>query len=95
MKQFKLTDSDKETLKSFGYLAQDFSQIVFAANEIDYFYLDKKISSYAAEMILGRKRFLSGVARVAFHRTAVRCANDDETKTVLFDGGLMWTRWTN
>lgn len=93
MKKFRLTGSDKEQLKLFGYLDKDFNQIEFAANEVSLFYNNKKISVDECITLIGRKRFLSGIARAAFHMTVVRSASEDETKSVLFDGHDMWKRW--
>ena len=93
MKRFKLSDSDKKQLKLFGYLEKHFNRIEFAANEVDLFYNDKKISVEECTALIGRKRFLSGIARAAFCMTAMRSASEDGTASVLFDGYAMWKRW--
>lgn len=93
MKEFALLDSDKERLYSMGYLDKDFPQIQLAANEVDLYFDGKKISIDRCIEIIGRERFLSGIARAAFHWTAARSANDEGTDSVLFDGFAMWKRW--
>ena len=95
MKQFRLTDQDKQILLECGYLNRDFAQIEFAAQEVDLFYDNKKISIDTCIELLGRKRFLTGIARAAFHWSASRCVSEDGRSSVLFDGYAMWTRWVS
>ena len=93
MKRFRLTEADKEQLLLFGYLDRDFPQIELAATEVDLFHNDRKISVDECVCLIGRKRFLSGIARAAFHQTAARNVSEDGSDSVLFDGYAMWKRW--
>lgn len=68
----KLTKSDKEYLKEIGYSENDFSQIERASGKSDYMYQRKRIGQKKAIELLGRKGYLSGIARSAFHWTACR-----------------------
>jgi hypothetical protein len=73
----KLTDADKEYLREIGYVEKDFCQIERAYTktvcEDSY---GKRISKTKAIEILGREAFLSGLARSAFHCTAMRHKNE-------------------
>jgi protein associated with RNAse G/E len=71
----KLTDKDKSFLKECGYLDEDMNQIERALKKTIY-ELDKKISINEALKILGRKEFLTGISRSAFHYSAVRTKNE-------------------
>ena len=80
----KLLSDDIKILKSFGYLTEDIEQIRDAA-KAKYTTLtcdDIKISHEAAAAILGQELYLSGIARSAFHRTALR--ESERGKKVLF-----------
>ena len=68
----KLTNKDKDYLKSIGYEEKDFAQIQRAAGKTDYEYQMQKIGQKKAIELLGRKNYLSGLARSAFHWTCVR-----------------------
>lgn len=74
----KLEKNDKIFLKKIGYLEEDFNQIERAAGGTIYriFSEDKeeKISKEKSIELLGRKNFLSSLARSAFHCSAV-CQN--------------------
>lgn len=78
----KLTHEDKQLLKSWGNTGSDIAQISEAIHRTTYtkYSADsmkgKKISAAAAEKILGRKAFLSGIRRSAFHFTSVRRSED-------------------
>lgn len=72
-----LTDSDLKFLKSIGHLEEDFNQLEDAANECKYElwkkdYPSKERSRKQIIKILGRKKWLTGLSRAAFHATAVR-----------------------
>lgn len=80
----KLYESDIKYLKSIGYLDQDLWQIKEAA-KAKYTRLECdniKISHEAAAAILGQEKYLSGIARAAFHHTAMR--ENGRGKSVLF-----------
>jgi len=85
----KLTPDDKQLLRNWNYTDSDIEQISDAIRCTTYtFYAasseqGKRISADAAVETLGRKDFLSGIARSAFHFTAMRI-NDADIK-VLFD----------
>ncbi len=68
----KLTNSDKEYLKEIGYSETDFAQIEKASEKSDYEYKCRRIGQKKAIDLLGRKEYLSGIARSAFHFTACR-----------------------
>ena len=73
----KLTKSDKDILRGMGVPDEDFHQIEQAASKTIYEHYPKKgvgwkISARKAEEILGRKEFLSGLSRSAFHWSAMR-----------------------
>ena len=79
----KLTNADKEYLKEIGYSEKDYSQIEMASGKSDYQYQGKKIGQRKAMELLGRKTYLSGIARSAFHWTA--CRETADGKQVHFD----------
>lgn len=74
----RLSKSDCEILSSMGVLQSDFDQIERAASRrnTSYSIHGKKISQSDAIRILGRRGYLSGIARSAFHYTCVRNAPD-------------------
>ena len=85
----KLTFEDRHLLRSWGNSEQDIKQIAEAIRKTTYTAYTagstrgKRISADTAVEILGRKVFLSGIGRSAFHFTAMR-ENDEHTR-VLFD----------
>lgn len=79
----KLTNSDKTLLKSWGYEEKDFAQIEEATQKTDYILNNKKISQKEALGKLGRKEYLSGISRSAFHFTAMR-------NGILFDSSKLF-----
>jgi len=79
----KLSKSDKEYLKEIGYSEKDFSQIERATGKTDYMYQRKRIGQQKAVELLGRKNYLSGIARSAFHFTA--CRETQDGKPVYFN----------
>lgn len=93
MKTFRLTEEDKKQLYLFGFLDKDFPQIELAAQEVDLYHGNRKISVDKCIELIGRKNFLSGISRAAFHWTATRSINEDGSDFVLFDGFAMWKRW--
>lgn len=83
----KLTETDQKLLKKRGYSDKDFSQKETAINTSKYYiYNDQKksvsITPEKAIKLLGKEEFLSGIARSAFHWSAMRVNNNIK---VLFD----------
>ena len=74
----KLTKADKEYLKDIGYAIRDFEQIEKATGKTTYTMVDEntgeetKINREKTIEIIGRKAYLSGISRSAFHWTSVR-----------------------
>lgn len=91
--EFRLTDKDRELLLGWGHPERDLQQIEDAANEGDITVYRKRTGSWhpvsvdAAIRILGRKEFLSGLSRAAFHCTAER---QNHRRRVYFDLGIWW-----
>ena len=85
----KLTVNDKELLATWGYPENDFEQIEEAIHNTAYT-LDFKtrLSPKAVVERLGRELFLSGLARSAFHWTAVR--NDVNGHAIRFDSSKLF-----
>lgn len=81
----KLTKEDKRLLQSWGVEERNFAQIEEALNatKTKYELNGKPISRERAIELLGRKDYLSGIVRSAFHYTAARETQTGET--VLFD----------
>ena len=84
----KLLNEDKTYLKDLGYSEQNIRQIQEAIGKTVYTLDQKKISSKCAIEILGRKVFLSGISRSAFHWSATREAEDG--RTVCFDSSRLF-----
>lgn len=86
----KLTASDKEILKEFGYPAEDMGQIEratlkkYTTYKID----DKKATLEEILAILNREEYLSGIGRSAFHWSAVR--ETENGKLVYFDSSRLF-----
>lgn len=81
----KLTEDDKQLLRSWNIEEREFAQIeeAFSVSKTKYSLNGKRISRQKAIELLGREGYLSGIARSAFHYTAAR-----ETQTgdcVIFD----------
>lgn len=69
----KLTKENKELLKSWGHPETDFEQIEEATKKTIYkINYEEKISRDKAIELLGRRTYLSGISRSAFHFTACR-----------------------
>ena len=68
----KLTIEDKKILADIGVSDRDFPQIERAMTKTDYKYNSRKISRDKAVELVGRRNYLSGLSRSAFHWTAVR-----------------------
>ena len=70
----KLTNEDKVLLLDWGYTEKDFAQIeeAFQKCKTTYKLGDFTISREEAIRLLGRRQYLSGIARSAFHSSATR-----------------------
>lgn len=84
----KLQPKEIEILHKYGYPDEDIPQIEKAISKTKYYDCDnlgheKRISIKKAKELLGIEKFLSGVARSAFHFTSFRDYND--THGVFFD----------
>lgn len=89
----ELTTKDIELLKSWGYLQEDIPQIQKAISRSSYSLYNGNtdeenfISASEALDILGRKEFLSGISRSAFHWSASR---ERKKYTVFFDSSALF-----
>lgn len=79
-----LTDDDKQLLKEWGYSKTNIIQIEEAAQRANTSYelqtpdgLIKKISRETVLSTLGRKKYLAGLCRSAFHVDATIETNDN------------------
>lgn len=81
---------DMNYLLNIGCLEEDLGQIAYAAkaNVTKYECGGKRIAKAQAIELLGRKKWLSGLARSAFHWSAVR--ENEEGVTVYFDSSKIW-----
>ena len=86
----KLTKKDKDLLFSWGYTERDFPQIEEATRSAKTKYkLDgKPIGRAEAICLLGRLTYLSGIARSAFHWSAIR--ETDDGREILFDSSRLF-----
>lgn len=84
----KLSGRDKKYLESIGYSEGDFPQIQEAIGKTEYTCQSKKIRQHDAINILGRRNYLSGVARSAFHWTSSSVAENGAV--VYFDSRRMF-----
>lgn len=80
-----LTVADKELLHSWGHTERDFQQIELAMQKSKTTYnMDgRRITRDEAQALLGRREWLSGISRSAFHYTAARQTYDG--RTILFN----------
>lgn len=87
----RLRDKDKSFLQEIGYSAYEFQQIEYAmrAGKTRYYEDDVLISREEAIRILGRERYISGVARSAFHGSSLRFSETQE-QSVYFDSSRMF-----
>jgi len=81
----KLTKKDKDLLFSWGYTERDVQQIKEAtcSRKTKYKMDGSPIDRAEAIRLLGRETYLSGIARSAFHYSAVR--ETDDGRVVHFD----------
>ena len=91
----KLTKEDKKLLKDWGFPDEDLTQIERATTKTTYELArtsfntsDNKISAIEAMNILGRKEYLSGIARSAFHWNC--CRQNEKGQTVYFDSSKLF-----
>ena len=85
----KLTSEDKKVLKGNGYSNEDMIQIEKATTKTAYEFNGEKISQKKALEILGRREYLSGIARSSFHWSSVR--NNDDGEKVYFDSSRLFS----
>lgn len=86
----KLTNRDKEILKEWGYSEDNLKQIEEATRKTVYELNGKeKISCQEAIRLIGRKAFLSGISRSAFHWSASRYTKDGNN-FVSFDSSKLF-----
>lgn len=93
----KLDKVDRAYLECCGFSDADYPQIESAGRRTKYSLSSaangwkyEKITAKDAEKVLGRRLFVSGLARSAFHWSAVRVnENGDE---VLFDSSSMFRK---
>ena len=89
----KLTAEDKVLLREWGFPDEDFWQIELAMQErYTKYKLDgKTISRERALRLLGRRKYLSGLARSALHYTAARTVGEsEESGVVSFDSSRLF-----
>lgn len=84
----KLTQDDKALLIKWGHTEHDFAQIEEATRRTTYSYCGERINREKAISLLGREQYLSGIARSAFHYTAMRETEDDQA--VYFDSSSLF-----
>lgn len=85
-----LTAKDRKFLLSWGYEERDFQQIERATRKSNTSYTlgVTPIDREEAIQLLGRENYLSGIARSAFHSSAVR--ETDDGRTVYFDSSRLF-----
>lgn len=85
----KLSNNDVIYLKDLGYTdTRSLKQIETAAGQTVYILEGRRISGKQAVEILGRKAYLSGISRSAFHRSAVR--ETENGGMVFFDSSRLF-----
>jgi hypothetical protein len=90
-REFHLTDEDRKTLLDWGNSEEDLDQIELEANVCEFTQCykskpDRKITRDEAIKILGRKQFLSGIDRAAFHWN---CGRENGNRYVHFESGIV------
>lgn len=68
----KLSAEDEALLLDMGHPKQDIRQLQDAARKTTIKYRNEKISHERAIELLGRRTYLTGISRCAFHASAVR-----------------------
>ena len=86
----KLTSEDKKVLIEWGHREEDLKQIEEATAKTKTVceMNGEKISREKAIEILGRKEYLSGISRSAFHWSAGR--DNEKGETVSFDSSKLF-----
>jgi hypothetical protein len=86
----KLTADDKKMLQEWGHPERDFQQIekAFQKSKTKYKLGSMPISREEAISLLGQKQYLSGIARSAFHYTAV--GETPDGRFVYFDSSNLF-----
>lgn len=90
-REFHLTDEDKKILLEWGNTEEDLDQIELEANVCEFTQCykskpDRKITRDEAIKILGRREFLSGIDRAAFHWN---CGRTNGNRYVHFESGIV------
>lgn len=90
-REFRLTDEDKKILLSWGNREDELDQIELEANVCEYTQCykskpDRKITRDEAIKLLGRREFLSGIERTAFHWN---CGRERGNRYVHFESGIV------
>ena len=95
MANITIKDTDKKLLQEWGFSDKDINQIGYATltNITKYYKISEEgtkqqISKTEAIEILGRRTWLSGISRSAFHFDAVR--DNGEGTEVLFDSSKLF-----
>ncbi len=88
----KLTEKDKELLSSWGHTEQDFQQIEEAmySRNTKYDLNGKPIGRDEAIRLLGRRAYLAGLSRSAFHWSASQMTDDGQE--IGFDSSHLFRR---
>jgi len=93
----KLDKVDRAYLETCGFSEKDFPQIEAAGRRTKYSlssaangWTYQKITAKDAEKVLGRRLFVSGLSRSAFHWSAVRMADNGDK--VFFDSSSMFRK---
>jgi hypothetical protein len=84
----KLTQEDKTILREMGHKDSDFEQIEEATRRTVYKCDGVRITCAEAIELLGRRDFLSGISRSAFHWSAERVTPDG--KSIYFDSARLF-----
>lgn len=84
----KLTRTDKDMLADMGHPESDLGQIEEATRKTLYEYDGMEIKRDEAIALLGRKSYLAGIARSAFHWSAAQIT--PEGKHVFFDSSRLF-----
>ena len=84
----ELTSEDKTMLLDMGHPESDLEQIAEAANKTTYEYHGSRISQKKALNLLGRRSYLAGIGRSAFHFSAVQFTPQEEP--IYFDSSRLF-----
>ena len=84
----KLKKEDIKILKSWGFPDSDMEQIERATTKTKYEMNNERISRTKTIEILDRETYLSGISRSAFHWSASR--SNDNNETVFFDSSKLF-----